>query len=88
MKKGQLSLDLLFAVLLIIVTLTNLTYMATSEISHAESFDTFTKVRLFSSTLVDHSAKVYAIGEGYKVREVAPDLNGGTIRVVFDGATK
>ncbi|ALM76308.1 hypothetical protein [Thermococcus barophilus] len=87
MKRGQLSLDLLFAVLLIIVTLTNLTYLATSEISHAESFDTFTKVRLFSSTLVDHSAKVYAIGEGYKVREVAPDLNGGTIRVVFDGAT-
>ncbi len=87
MKRGQLSLDLLFAVLLIIVTLTNITYLATSEISHAESFDTFTKVRLFSSTLVDHSAKVYAIGEGYKVREVAPDLNGGTIRVVFDGAT-
>ncbi|WP_457753918.1 hypothetical protein [Thermococcus sp.] len=87
MKRGQLSLDLLFAVLLIIVTLTNITYLATSEISHAERFDTFTKVRLFSSMLVDHSAKVYAIGEGYKVREIVPDLNGGTIRVVFDGAT-
>jgi len=87
MKKGQLSLDLLFAVLLIIVTITNITYLATSEITHAESFDTFTKVKLFSSTLVDHSAKVYAIGEGYKIREVAPDLNGGTIRIIFDGTT-
>ncbi|NJE08962.1 hypothetical protein E3E31_10595 [Thermococcus sp. M39] len=87
MKRGQLSLDLLFAVLLITVTLTNITYLATSEISHAESFDTITKVKLFSSTLVDHTAKVYAIGEGYKIREVAPDLNGGTIRIIFDGTT-
>ncbi|MBO8175120.1 MAG: hypothetical protein H0Z18_07675 [Thermococcus sp.] len=87
MKKGQLSLDLLFAVLLIMVTITNITYLATSEITHAESFDTFTKVKLLSSTLVDHSAKVYAIGEGYKIREVAPDLNGGTIRIIFDGTT-
>jgi len=87
MRRGQLSLDLLFAVLLIMVTITNVTYLATSEIGHAESFDTFTKVKLFSSTLVDHTAKVYAIGEGYRIREVAPDLNGGTIRVILDGAT-
>lgn len=87
MKKGQLSLDLLFAVLLVMIIITNITYLATSEIGHAETFDILTKVKLFSSTLVDHTAKVYAIGEGYKIREVAPDLNGGTIRVVFDGTT-
>jgi len=87
MKRGQLSLDFLFAVLLIMVTITNIIYLATSEIDHAESFDTFAKVKLFSSMLVDHTAKVYAIGEGYRIREVAPDLNGGTIRVILDGAT-
>ncbi len=87
MKRAQLSLDVLFAVLLVMVTITNLTYLATSEISHSENFDTFTKLRLFSATLVDHSAKVYAIGEGYKIREVAPDLNGGRIRIMFNGTT-
>lgn len=83
--RGQLSIDLMFAVLMIIVTITNLTYLATTEISHSEELDVLTKVKVFSISLSDHVSKVYATGRGYKIKEIAPNLDGGSIRVIFNG---
>jgi hypothetical protein len=83
--RGQLSIDLMFAVLMIIVTITNLTYLATTEISHSEELDVLTNVKIFSISLSDHVSKVYATGRGYKIKEIAPNLDGGSIRVIFNG---
>ncbi len=72
MKRGQISLDFLFAVTLIALTMVNLVYIANSERSHAETFDTATKIKIFSVDVRDSLAKVYAVGDGFKVRKNAP----------------
>lgn len=85
--RGQLSLDLLFAFVLVTLTMLNLIYLANNEMAHAESFDVMAKVRVFSAEIVDHTAKVYAVGEGYSLKEEAPQISGGSFRIVFNGTT-
>lgn len=85
--RGQLSLDLLFAFVLVTLTILNLIYLANNEMAHAESFDVMAKVRVFSAEIVDHTAKVYAVGEGYRLKEEAPQISGATFRISFNGAT-
>ena len=85
--RGQLSLDLLFAFVLVTLTMLNLIYLANNEMAHAESFDVMAKVRVFSAEIVDHTAKVYAVGEGYSLKEEAPQISGGSFGIVFNGTT-
>ncbi|RLF83412.1 hypothetical protein DRN44_01080 [Thermococci archaeon] len=85
--RGQLSLDLLFAFVLVTLTMLNLIYLANNEMAHAESFDVMAKVRVFSAEIVDHTAKVYAVGEGYSLKEEAPVISGAVFNVTFDGTT-
>jgi len=78
MKKGQISLDFLFAATLIALTLVNLVYIGNSEISHAETFDIITKLKVFSIDIKDSIVKVYAAGDGFSVRKELPiTLNAG-----------
>ncbi len=78
MKRGQISLDFLFAVTLIAITMVNLVYIANSERSHAETFDTATKLKIFSVDVRDSLAKVYAAGSGFTLKKTAPfTLRGG-----------
>ncbi|AIF68588.1 hypothetical protein PAP_00725 [Palaeococcus pacificus DY20341] len=87
--RGQVSLDILFAILLITLTVVNLTYLATSEVGHAETFDTLASVKTLSITIRDHITKVYAVGEGFKKKEVLPfELDtGDSVRIQLDGTS-
>jgi len=89
MRKAQISLDLLFAILLILLTLVNLTYLATSETAHSEMFSTISEVKTFSISLRDHITKVYAVGEGFKKKEVFPfNLESGeSIRIHLNSSS-
>ncbi|RLF76989.1 hypothetical protein DRN39_05070 [Thermococci archaeon] len=89
MRKAQVSLDLLFAILLILLTLVNLTYLATSETAHSEMFSTISEVKTFSISLRDHITKVYAVGEGFKKKEVFPfNLESGeSIRIHLNSSS-
>lgn len=84
--RAQVSLDLLFAFVLVTLTMLNLIYLSNSEIAHAESFDVMAKVRVFSAEIVDHTAKVYAVGEGYSLKEEPPQIEGAEFNITFDGA--
>jgi len=89
MRKAQISLDLLFAIFLILLTLVNLTYLATSETAHSEMFSTISEVKTFSISLRDHITKVYAVGEGFKKKEVFPfNLESGeNIRIHLNSSS-
>lgn len=89
MKKAQISLDLLFAILLILLTMVNLTYLATSETAHSRMFGTISEVKTFSISLRDHITKVYAVGEGFKKKEVLPfNLDTGeSVKIRLDNSS-
>ncbi|EHR79174.1 hypothetical protein OCC_01554 [Thermococcus litoralis DSM 5473] len=84
--RAQISLDLLFAFVLVTLTVLNLIYLSNSEIAHAESFDVMAKVRVFSAEIVDHTAKLYAVGEGYSLKEEPPQIEGAEFNITFNGA--
>ncbi|WP_240911977.1 MULTISPECIES: hypothetical protein [unclassified Thermococcus] len=78
MKRGQISLDFLFAVTLITLTMVNLVYIASSETTHAETFDAVAKLKAFSIDVRDSVVKVYAVGDGFSVKKELPmDLDSG-----------
>lgn len=84
--RAQISLDLLFAFVLVTLTVLNLIYLSNSEMAHAESFDVMAKVRVFSAEIVDHTAKVYAVGEGYSLKEEPPQIEDAEFKIIFNGA--
>ncbi|WP_297089726.1 hypothetical protein [Thermococcus sp.] len=78
MKRGQISLDFLFAVTLITITMLNLVYIADSERAHSETFDTIAKLKAFSIDVRDSVVKVYTAGDGFTVRKELPiNLDAG-----------
>ncbi|AFL94975.1 hypothetical protein CL1_0770 [Thermococcus cleftensis] len=72
MRKGQISLDFLFAVTLVMITMLNVVYIATSEKGNAETFDVTARLKVFSVDIRDTVAKVYASGDGFSVRKTSP----------------
>ncbi|CAD5243409.1 hypothetical protein [Thermococcus camini] len=72
MRKGQISLDFLFAVTLVMITMLNVVYIATSEKGNAETFDVTARLKVFSVDIRDTVAKVYASGNGFSVRKTSP----------------
>ena len=89
MRRGQISVDFLFAVTLVMLTVLNLVYVATNETTQAENFDTLSKLRVFSIDVRDSVAKVYSVGSGFKIKKEAPlKLEPGDwVRVKLDNAT-
>ena len=86
MERGQLSLDVLFAILLVVLTITNIVYLSTSEVAHAQTLDSMAKVRTFSITVRDHASKVYAVGEGFRKKITLPFTieSGDSVKVTFN----
>lgn len=72
MRRGQISIDFLFAVTLVMITMLNVVYIATSEKGSAETLDTAARLKVFAVDIRDTVAKVYATGEGFKVRKESP----------------
>ncbi|ASJ08423.1 hypothetical protein A3L11_03915 [Thermococcus siculi] len=72
MKRGQISLDFLFAITLIAITVLNIVYIANMQRSHAETFDATTRLKIFSVDMRDTVAKVYASGNGFSVKKEPP----------------
>lgn len=78
MRKGQISLDFLFAVTLIAITMVNLVHIASIEQAHSEAFDTVAKLKAFSIDVRDTVVKAYAVGDGFTVRKRLPiELDSG-----------
>ncbi|WP_240920769.1 hypothetical protein [Thermococcus sp. CX2] len=76
--RAQISLDFLFAVTLITLTMVNLVYIASSETSYAETFDVITKLKVFSIDVRDSVTKVYAVGDGFSIKkELSMSLDAG-----------
>ncbi len=89
MKRGQLSLDLLFAVTLISITMLNVIYTANEQIAYTQTLDTTAKLKIFSISLRDTIVKVYAVGDGYSVKKKLPfSLNpGDSVRIVLNSTS-
>ncbi|ASJ06430.1 hypothetical protein [Thermococcus pacificus] len=78
MKRGQISLDFLFAITLIAITVLNMVYIANMQRSHAETFDATTRLKIFSVDIRDTVTKVYASGNGFSAKKESPiPLTGG-----------
>ncbi|NJE00516.1 hypothetical protein [Thermococcus sp. JdF3] len=78
MREAQLSLDLLFAVTLMTLTVVSLISLATHEVEGARNLDTSTKVKVFAIDLRDTIVKVYAAGDGFAVKKTPPfELKSG-----------
>ena len=72
MRKAQLSLDLLFAVVLISITVLSLLSLSFQEAQGARTLDTMAKLKVFTVDLRDTVTKVYSVGPGYSVRKELP----------------
>ncbi len=88
MKRGQLSLDLLFAVTLIAITMLNIIYTADEQITYTQTLDVTARLKIFSIDLRDTVIKAYSIGEGYSLRKQVPfTLNAGDNIIVTLNST-
>ncbi|MCD6373068.1 MAG: hypothetical protein J7L37_05930 [Thermococcus sp.] len=89
MRKGQISLDFLFAVTLISILTLNLVYIGTTQKTQAETFDLTTKAKVFAVDIRDSVAKLYGLGDGFRVRKEIPfNLRPGDyVEVLLDNST-
>ncbi len=88
MRRGQLSLDLLFAVTLIAITMLNVIYTANEQIAYTQTLDTTARLKIFSISLRDSIVKAYAMGNGYSVRKTLPfSLNAGDSMTIVLNST-
>ncbi|NJE30389.1 hypothetical protein E3E38_04895 [Thermococcus sp. 18S1] len=72
MRRGQVSLDFLFAVTLIAITMLNIAYIANIETGHARTFDITTRLKIFSVDVRDTVVKGYSVGDGFKIKKESP----------------
>ena len=78
MRRGQLSIDLLFAVTIISITMMGVMSVALNEKVETQTFGTATQLRLLSIDVRDTMARVYAAGPGMSVVKDSPvKLNHG-----------
>lgn len=89
MRRGQISIDFLFAVTLIAILSLNLVYISSSQKTQAQNFDVTTKLKVFAVDVRDSVANVYAMGEGFKVKKSAPFKlqTGDNLTVILDNVT-
>ncbi|WP_297504091.1 hypothetical protein [Thermococcus sp.] len=89
MKRAQLSIDLLFAVTLISLTILSLVSMSVHEAQGARTLDTMAKLKVFTIDLRDTVTKVYSTGQGFAVRKDSPILlaAGDIINVTLNASS-
>ncbi|NJE05779.1 hypothetical protein E3E36_06400 [Thermococcus sp. M36] len=87
MGRGQITIDLLFAITLVTITMLSLVSFAVSERASATVLDTGAKLKVFSVELRDAVVKAYSGGGGFRLKKVSPiPLSAGdNITVSFDG---
>ncbi|QDA30676.1 hypothetical protein FH039_02285 [Thermococcus indicus] len=86
--RAQLSLDLLFAVTLIMLTVVSLINLSNQEIMGAKTFDKQTRLKVFAIDLRDTVTKAYSAGPGFSVRKDFPiPLAGSDVVTVTLNAT-
>jgi len=88
-KKGQLTIDFLFAFTLVILTVLNLIYLSGMNYSHSQTLDVSARLSAFATDLQNTVARVYSSGNGYSAIVFAPlNLSGSDrIVVVLDNVT-
>ena len=72
MKRGQLSIDLLFAVTIISITMMGVMSVALNEKVEIQTFGTAAQLRLLSIDISNTMARVYAAGPGMSVVKTSP----------------
>jgi len=78
MRKGQISIDLLFAVTIISITVMGIMSVALNEKVESETFGTAAQLRLLSIDVRDTMARVYVAGPGMVAVKTSPlKLNDG-----------
>jgi len=89
MRRAQLSLDLLFAVTLVSLTVLSLVTMSTHEAQGARALDTMAKLKVFAVDMRDTVTKVYSTGPGFSVEKTSPlRLSAGdSIRVTLNASS-
>ncbi|WP_297516369.1 hypothetical protein [Thermococcus sp.] len=89
MRGGQVSLDLMFAVTLVALTIVSLISLATHEVEEVKAFDASTKLKVFTIDLRDTVTKVYASGDGFAVRKTSPFAlkSGEYVRVILNATS-
>jgi uncharacterized protein (UPF0333 family) len=77
MKRGQLSLDLMFAVTLIMLTLVSALSLASHQEESARTLDSASKLKVFAIDIRDTVIKAYASGPGFTIKKRYPyELKG------------
>ncbi|WP_297509195.1 hypothetical protein [Thermococcus sp.] len=72
MRRGQISMDLLFAVTIISLTVVSLMNVALSEKIEVENFGRTAQLKLFAIDVRDTIARVYSAGSGMMVVKSSP----------------
>ncbi|MFA4668959.1 hypothetical protein QDY65_00175 [Pyrococcus kukulkanii] len=86
--KGQLSVDILFAVMLVTITVVSIINLGTQEVRGAKIMDVSSKLRVFSIDIRDTVMKLYSLGPGFKVRKESPfPLEGNDYILVIINST-
>ena len=86
MKRGQISIDLLFAVTLVSLTMLSLVSIATQETVASSTLDATAKLKVFSIDLRDTIVKAYSLGTGFSVQKRLPFILGSDdeVRIILN----
>ncbi|AMQ18916.1 hypothetical protein [Thermococcus peptonophilus] len=89
MGRGQLSIDVIFALTLITLTVLSLVSLASHQVESAELMDKTSKLKVFAIDLRDTVVKVYSSGPGFSVKKTVPmNLSAGDeITVVLNSTS-
>jgi len=72
MRRGQLSIDLLFAVTIVSITMMGVMNVALNEKVETQTFGTAAQLRLLSIDVRDTMARLYAAGPGMSIIKRSP----------------
>ncbi|AEC52830.1 hypothetical protein PNA2_1916 [Pyrococcus sp. NA2] len=70
--KGQISIDFLIALTLVMITALNLVSLGLSQTEDIKSFDISARLKVFAIDVRDTITKVYSVGEGFAVKKSWP----------------
>lgn len=90
MKRGQISIDLLFAVTLVSLTMLSLVSIATQETVASGTLDATAKLKVFSVDLRDTIVKAYSLGTGFSVQKRLPFTLGSDdeVRIILNSTSR
>lgn len=90
MKRGQISMDLLFAVALMSITVLGLIGLSSQQVHGAGVLDATAKLKVYSINLRDTVVKAYSMGGGIAVREDFPFTlsPGDSVNVTLNASSR